>query len=138
MANKLQADEISSIIKERIANFELDVNINETGKIVSLADNIAKVYGLTNVMAGEMVEFETGEKGLVFNLETDNVGVVVLGKGSDITEGSSVKRLGRLISVLKRKTNVIFNKFPNNSTFDMVVSWVESFRISYNYMRLLT
>ena len=64
---KIQADEISSIIKERIANFELDVNINETGKIVSLADNIAKVYGLTNVMAGEMVEFEDGTKGMALN-----------------------------------------------------------------------
>ena len=59
---KIQADEISSIIKERIANFELNVDINETGKIVSLSDGIAKVYGLTNVMAGEMVEFEDGNK----------------------------------------------------------------------------
>ena len=91
--------EITSIIKQKIENFELKVNVEEVGKVIYSADGIAKVYGLTNVMAGEMVEFETGEKGLVFNLETDNVGVVVLGKGSDITEGSSVKRLGKLISV---------------------------------------
>jgi F-type H+-transporting ATPase subunit alpha len=91
--------EITSIIKERIENFELKVDVEEVGKVIYSADGIAKVYGLTNVMAGEMVEFETGEKGLVFNLETDNVGVVVLGKGTEITEGSSVKRLGRLISV---------------------------------------
>ncbi len=91
--------EITSIIKERIENYDLKVDVEEVGKVIYSADGIAKVYGLTNVMAGEMVEFETGEKGLVFNLEADNVGVVVLGKGTDITEGSSVKRLGRLISV---------------------------------------
>ena len=91
--------EITSIIKEKIEKFELKVDVEEVGKVIYSADGIAKVYGLTNAMAGEMVEFETGEKGLVFNLETDNVGVVVLGKGTDITEGSSVKRLGKLISV---------------------------------------
>jgi len=91
--------EITQIIKEKIENFELNVDVEEIGKVIYSADGIAKVYGLTKVMAGEMVEFETGEKGLVFNLETDNVGVVVLGKGTDITEGSSVKRLGKLISV---------------------------------------
>ena len=60
---KIQADEISSIIKERIDNFELNVDVNETGKIISYADGIAQVYGLKNVMAGEVVEFENGEKG---------------------------------------------------------------------------
>jgi F-type H+-transporting ATPase subunit alpha len=91
--------EITSIIKERIENYDLKIDVEEVGKVIYSADGITKVYGLTNVMAGEMVEFETGEKGLVFNLEADNVGVVVLGKGTEITEGSSVKRLGRLISV---------------------------------------
>ena len=91
--------EITSIIKERIENFDLKVDVEEVGKVIYSADGIAKVYGLSNVMAGEMVEFETGEKGLVFNLERDNVGVVVLGNGSEITEGSSVKRLCKLISV---------------------------------------
>ena len=81
--------EITSIIKERIENFDLKVDVEEVGKVIYSADGIAKVYGLSNVMAGEMVEFETGEKGLVFNLERDNVGVVVLGNGSEITEGSS-------------------------------------------------
>jgi F-type H+-transporting ATPase subunit alpha len=94
---KIQADEISSIIKERIANFELNVDINETGKVLTLADNIAKVYGLTNVMAGEMVEFEDGTKGMALNLEEDSVGVVVLGDGSHLREGTSVKRLAQLL-----------------------------------------
>ncbi|MCK9161902.1 MAG: F0F1 ATP synthase subunit alpha [Arcobacter butzleri] len=99
MSVKIQADEISSIIKERIENFELNVDINETGKIISLADGIAKVYGLKNVMAGELVEFENGEKGLASNLEESTVGVVVLGNSAGLREGTSCKRLGKLLEV---------------------------------------
>ncbi|WP_072682764.1 F0F1 ATP synthase subunit alpha [Arcobacter sp. LA11] len=97
MGAKIQADEISSIIKERIDNFELNVDVNETGKIISYADGIAQVYGLKNVMAGEIVEFENGEKGLASNLEESTVGVVVLGKGEGLREGTSCKRLGKLL-----------------------------------------
>jgi len=96
---KIQADEISSIIRERINNFELDVDINETGRVISLADGIARVYGLTNVMAGEMVEFEDGTKGMALNLEEDSVGIVILGNGNSLAEGASVKRLGKLLKV---------------------------------------
>jgi len=96
---KLQADEISSIIKERIDNFELDLNIAETGKVIAYADGVAKVYGLKNAMSYEMVEFETGDKGLASSLEEGSVGVVVLGAGKEIKEGSSVKRLGKLLRV---------------------------------------
>ncbi|MBU0721223.1 F0F1 ATP synthase subunit alpha [bacterium] len=99
MVAKIQADEISSIIKERIDNFELSVDINETGKIVSYADGVAQVYGLSNVMAGEMVEFEDGTRGLVMNLEESSVGVVILGGGNALREGMSVKRLGKLLRV---------------------------------------
>ena len=96
---KIQADEISSIIKERIENFELSVDINETGKIISFADGIAKVYGLKNVMAGEIVEFENGAKGLAANLEETTVGVVVLGNSEGLREGTSCKRTGELLEV---------------------------------------
>ncbi|WP_276952261.1 F0F1 ATP synthase subunit alpha [Helicobacter rodentium] len=99
MVAKLQADEISSIIKERIDNFELDLNIAETGKVIAYADGVAKVYGLKNAMSYEMVEFETGDKGLASSLEEGSVGVVVLGAGKEIKEGSSVKRLGKLLRV---------------------------------------
>ncbi|PZT47690.1 F0F1 ATP synthase subunit alpha [Helicobacter valdiviensis] len=99
MVAKLQADEISSIIKERIDNFELDLNIAETGKVIAYADGVAKVYGLKNVMSYEMVEFDTGDKGLASSLEEGSVGVVVLGAGKDIKEGTSVKRLGKLLRV---------------------------------------
>ena len=78
MSAKIQADEISSIIRERIENFELKVDLNETGRVISIGDGIAKVYGLNNVVAGEMVEFETGEKGFALNLEESNVGAVAL------------------------------------------------------------
>jgi F-type H+-transporting ATPase subunit alpha len=93
------AEEITSIIQEKIENFDLKIDVNEVGKVIYSGDGIAKVYGLSNVMAGEMVEFETGENGLAMNLEEDSVGVVVLGKGTQITEGSSVKRLGKLLEV---------------------------------------
>ncbi|KAA6227319.1 MULTISPECIES: F0F1 ATP synthase subunit alpha [unclassified Campylobacter] len=96
---KFKADEISSIIKERIANFDLNLEIEETGKIISIGDGIAKVYGLKNIMAGEMVEFENGDKGMALNLEESSVGIVILGKGSNLKEGSSVKRLKRLLKV---------------------------------------
>lgn len=99
MSAKIKADEISAIIKERIENFDLSVDVEETGKVISVADGVANVYGLKNVMAGEMVEFESGEKGMALNLEESSVGIVILGKTSGITEGSSVKRLKKLLRV---------------------------------------
>jgi len=96
---KIRADEVSAIIKERIENFSLNVDIDETGRVISVADGVANVYGLKNVMAGEMVEFESGEKGMALNLEESSVGIVVLGKVSGIKEGSTVKRLGKLLRV---------------------------------------
>ncbi|HIP59660.1 MAG TPA: F0F1 ATP synthase subunit alpha [Campylobacterales bacterium] len=99
MGAKVKADEISALIQERIDNFELNVDIEETGKVVQYADGIARVYGLNNVMAGEMVEFENGARGMALNLEESIVGIVVLGKGEGVVEGSSVKRLGQLLKV---------------------------------------
>jgi F-type H+-transporting ATPase subunit alpha len=96
---KVQANEISSIIKERIDNFELNVDINETGKVISYADGIAQVYGLNNVMAGEMVEFEDGTQGLAMNLEANSAGIVLLGNAAGLKEGMSVKRLNKLLKV---------------------------------------
>lgn len=96
---KFKADEISSIIKERIENFDLNLEIEETGKIISVADGVAKVYGLKNIMAGEMVEFENSDKGMALNLEESSVGIVILGKGEGLKEGASVKRLKKLLKV---------------------------------------
>ena len=124
MSVKLKADEISSIIKERIENFDLSVNIEETGKVISVADGVANVYGLKNVMAGEMVEFENGQKGMALNLEESSVGVVVLGGCNDIKEGSSVKRLGRLLRVpvgdalMGRVVNALVEPIDGKGTID--------------------
>lgn len=96
---KIQIDEISSIIKQKIEDFELKIDIDEVGTVINYADGVASVYGLKNVMYYEMVEFETGDKGLALNLEDNSVGVVVLGAGREIKEGVSVKRLGTLMSV---------------------------------------
>ncbi|EGT5299558.1 F0F1 ATP synthase subunit alpha [Campylobacter coli] len=96
---KFKADEISSIIKERIENFDLNLEIEETGKIISVADGVAKVYGLKNIMAGEMVEFDNGDKGMALNLEESSVGIVILGKGEGLKEGTSVKRLKKLLKI---------------------------------------
>lgn len=99
MLSKLKPEEISSIIKERIENFEVNIDIAETGKVIAYADGVARVYGLKNVMSYEMVEFDTGDRGLASNLEEGSVGVVVLGAGKNIKEGTSVKRLGKLMKV---------------------------------------
>ncbi|MBR2494883.1 F0F1 ATP synthase subunit alpha [Helicobacter sp.] len=99
MVQKLKAEEISSIIKDKISSFDVGIDISEIGKVIGYADGVAKVYGLKNVMSYEMVEFETGDLGLASNLEEGSVGVVVLGSGNNIREGISVKRLKRLMKV---------------------------------------
>jgi len=99
MSEKINADEISTIIKQKIDNFELNIEVDETGTIISFADGIAQVYGLNNIMAGELVEFENGAKGLAQNLEERSVGVVVLGSSEGLKEGTNCKRLGKLLEV---------------------------------------
>ena len=99
MEVKIKADEINSIIKERIENFDFDIDINETGKVISYADGVAKIYGLNNVMASEVVEFENGSHGLAVNIEETSVGVIILESTTSIKEGDSVKRTGKLLEV---------------------------------------
>lgn len=92
--------EISEILKQQIASFDQPEAVSETGTVLSIGDGIARVYGLTNVMAGEMVEFEaTGLRGMALNLETDHVGVVVFGSGNEISEGDTVLRTGKVVEV---------------------------------------
>ena len=92
-------EEITSIIKERIQNFETRLQVDEVGSVLTIGDGVARVFGLKNVMAGELVEFETGTKGMVLNLEANNVGVAVLGEDPKIVEGSSVKRTNKIVEV---------------------------------------
>ena len=91
--------EISSIIRKQIEHFDLDLDMAEVGTVLEVGDGIARVHGLENAMANEMVEFENGSFGLALNLEEDSVGIVILGDYLDIKEGQTVKRTGRVLSV---------------------------------------
>lgn len=94
---EIRAAEISAILKEQIANFGTEAEVAEVGQVLSVGDGIARVYGLDNVQAGEMVEFPGGIKGMALNLETDNVGVVIFGDDRTIKEGDTVKRTGAIV-----------------------------------------
>jgi F-type H+/Na+-transporting ATPase subunit alpha len=96
---EIRPAEISEILKQQIANFGTEADVAEVGTVLSIGDGIARVYGLDKVQAGEMVEFPNGERGLALNLESDNVGVVVFGDDSGISEGDIVKRTGAIVDV---------------------------------------
>ena len=96
---QLRAEEISNIIKQQIANYDKAVDVVETGTVLTVGDGIARVHGLESAMAGELVEFPGGLLGMILNLETDNVGVALLGNSRSIREGDTVKRTGRIVEV---------------------------------------
>jgi F-type H+-transporting ATPase subunit alpha len=96
---EIRAAEISAILKQQIASFGTEADVAEVGQVLSIGDGIARVYGLDKVQAGEMVEFPNGEKGLALNLESDNVGVVVFGDDTHISEGDTVKRTNAIVDV---------------------------------------
>ncbi|SOE16780.1 ATP synthase F1 subcomplex alpha subunit [Hoeflea halophila] len=95
----IRAAEISAILKDQIKNFGKEAEVSEVGQVLSVGDGIARVYGLDNVQAGEMVEFPGGIRGMALNLEADNVGVVIFGSDRDIKEGDIVKRTGAIVDV---------------------------------------
>ncbi|MDJ1017221.1 MAG: F0F1 ATP synthase subunit alpha [Paracoccaceae bacterium] len=95
----IQAAEISAILKDQIKNFGQEAEVAEVGRVLSVGDGIARVYGLDNVQAGEMVEFPGGIMGMALNLESDNVGIVIFGDDRDIKEGDTVKRTNDIVSV---------------------------------------
>ncbi len=96
---QINPSEITKLLKEQIKNFGEKAEVSEVGKVLTVGDGIARVYGLDNVEAGEMVEFEDGSKGMALNLESDNVGVVIFGDDSKIKEGGTVKRTGSIVDV---------------------------------------
>src|SRR5271169_3065395 len=96
---QIQADEISRVLRGEIENYEKAINVSETGSVISVGDGIARVYGLENVMSGEMVEFPHGVTGIALNLEEDQVGTVLLGEYQEIKEGDEVRRTGKIMSV---------------------------------------
>ncbi len=95
----IRAAEISKVIKDQIANFGTEAKVSEVGSVLSVGDGIARIHGLDNVQAGEMVEFANGTKGMALNLEADNVGVVIFGSDAEIREGDTVKRTGTIVDV---------------------------------------
>ncbi len=95
----MNPEEITSIIKERISNFQTRLQVDEVGTVLTVGDGIARAFGLKNVMYGELVEFESGTTGMVLNLEANNVGIAILGEDTRIKEGSSVKRTERIVAV---------------------------------------
>ena len=123
---KIKIEEIKSIIKKEIEGYKAELDVSEVGTVIQVGDGIARIYGLDNAMAGEMLEFQTGAYGLVFNLEENSIGAVILGDYLAIEEGHSVKRLNRVLAVpvgeevLGRVVNPLGipldNKGPVNST----------------------
>ena len=95
----IRPDEISNIIREQIEKYDQTINTDNIGIVLEIGDNIARVYGLTKVMSGELVEFEDKTIGIALNLETDNVGIVLMGSGRQITEGSTVKTTGKVAQI---------------------------------------
>jgi len=95
----IRAAEISAILKDQIKNFGQEAEVSEVGQVLSVGDGIARVYGLDNVQAGEMVEFESGVRGMALNLESDNVGIVIFGSDREIKEGQTVKRTRSIVDV---------------------------------------
>src|ERR1051325_1262127 len=91
--------EITSVLKKEIANFEQKVQVSEVGTVIEVGDGIARIYGLQNAMAGELLEFQNGTMGQVFNLEEDSIGSVIFGNYLEIKEGDTVKSTGRLLEV---------------------------------------
>src|SRR5579884_2302153 len=96
---QIRADEITSILRQEIENYERAIDVSEVGSVISVGDGIARIHGLEKVMAGELIEFPHDVAGLAMNLEEDQVGAVLLGDYSHVKEGGEVKRTGKIMSV---------------------------------------
>ncbi|MCH2532976.1 MAG: F0F1 ATP synthase subunit alpha [Bdellovibrionales bacterium] len=96
---QIRSDEISKVLKEQIKNYNKSIEVTETGTVLSVGDGVARIFGLENAMAGELVEFSNSITGMVLNLEQDSVGVVIFGEDRDIKEGDTVKRTGKIVQV---------------------------------------
>jgi len=97
--NKLAGAELSTLLEQKITNYYTKLQVDEIGRVVSVGDGIARVYGLNKIQAGEMVEFASGVKGMALNLENENVGIVIFGSDTAIKEGDIVKRTGSIVDV---------------------------------------
>src|SRR5690606_12717380 len=96
---EVRPDEVSAILREQLSSFKSEAELEEVGTVLQVGDGIARIYGLTQVQSGELVEFENGLQGIGLNLEEDNVGVVLLGPSDEIKEGDTIKRTRRIASI---------------------------------------
>ena len=96
---QIRADEITTLLRQEIENYEGAIDVSETGSVISVGDGIARIHGLEKVMAGELIEFPHDVAGIAMNLEEDQVGAVLLGDSTEIKEGDEVRRTGRIMSV---------------------------------------
>src|SRR4249920_235997 len=96
---QIKAEEISKVLRDQIGNYAIDVDVAEVGSVISVGDGISRIHGIERAMAGEMLEFPHGVFGIALNLEEESVGSVLLGHSTQIKEGDTVKRTGRIISV---------------------------------------
>jgi F-type H+-transporting ATPase subunit alpha len=95
----LKPAEVSAILREQLSGIKSEAELEEVGTVLQIGDGIARIYGLSNVQSGELIEFENGVRGIALNLEEDNVGAVLLGASGELKEGSSVKRTGQIASI---------------------------------------
>ena len=131
-ADKSGPTEVSSILEERIRGSSAEADMTETGRVLSVGDGIARVYGLRNVQAEELVEFASGVKGMALNLEASVVGVVLFGNDRLVTEGETVKRTGQIVDVpvgpemLGRVVDALYPppNFPNTRVRELRLIWV--------------
>jgi F-type H+-transporting ATPase subunit alpha len=96
---EIKPAEISGILRQQLAGFKNETELQEVGSVLQVGDGIARIYGLSNVQSGELIEFENGLRAIVLNLEEDNVGAVLLGSSAGIREGSVAKRTGKIASI---------------------------------------
>src|ERR1035437_10234444 len=96
---KFRTDEIASVLKQEIASFQTELDVSKVGRVLEVGDGIARIYGLSDAMAGEMLVFENGASGQVFNLDADSIGAVIYGRFDDIKEGAAVRGTGKLLEV---------------------------------------
>src|SRR5687768_16165067 len=96
---EVRPDEVSAILRQQLAGFKTEAELEEVGTVLQVGDGIARIYGLSTVSSGELIEFENGLKGIVLNLEEDNVGAVLLGNSNDVKEGDTAKRTGKIASI---------------------------------------
>ena len=120
----IKPGEITDILKREIREYDREIDVAETGTVLSIGDGIARVYGLENAMAGELVEFPGNVQGMVLNLEEDNVGIAVIGEAAHVREGDLVRRTGRIVEVpvgealLGRVVNALGNPIDGKGPID--------------------